>query len=51
MASKYRVVINLVEVYTDGSEEVLDSVLTAEEELAGRAQEKMQELLTHAEVY
>ena len=49
--SKYRVVINLVEVYTDGSEEVLYSVLTAEEELAGRALEKMQELITHAEVY
>jgi hypothetical protein len=51
MASKYRVVINLVEVYTDGSEEVMRSALVAEEEREDRAEEKMQELLTHAEQY
>lgn len=51
MASKYRVVINLVEVYTDGSEETISSALVTEEEREDRAQEKMQELITHAEVY
>ena len=49
--SKYRVVINLVEVYTDGSEEVMRSALVAEEEREDRAEEKMQELLTYAEQY
>lgn len=51
MASTYRVVINLIEVYTDGSEETISSALVAEEEREDRAQEKMQELLTHAEQY
>ena len=51
MASKYLVVINLVEVYTDGSEETMNSALVAEEEREDRAQEKMQELITYAETY
>ena len=51
MATTYRVVINLIEVYTDGSEEVLRSALVAEEGQEDRAQEKMNELLVHAEQY
>ena len=47
----YRVVIELKCVYTDGSEETISSALVTEEEREDRAQEKMQELLTHAEVY
>ncbi len=49
--TKYRVVINLIEVYTDGSEEVRRSALVAEEEREDRAEEKYTELLSHAEVY
>lgn len=51
MASTYRGVINLIEVYTDGSEETVSSALVTEEEREDRAQEKMNELLVHAEQY
>ena len=47
----YKVVIELKCVYSDGSEEVMRSALVAEEEREDRAQEKLQELLTHAEQY
>ena len=47
----YKVVIELKCVYTDGREETISSALVAEEEREDRAQEKLQELLTHAEVY
>lgn len=49
--TKYRVVIDLKCVYSDGSEETINSALIAEEEREDRAQEKLQELLMHAEVY
>ena len=47
----YRVVIELKCVYSDGSEETINSALVTEEEREDRAQEKLQELLTHAEQY
>ena len=47
----YKVVIKLIEVYSDGSEETISSALVAEEKREDRAQEKLQELLTRAEQY
>jgi len=51
MASTYRVVIELIEVYTDGSEEVLHSALCCEDKDKSIAEETMMELTTHAETY
>ena len=47
----YKVVIELIWVYSDGSEETVSSAIVTEEEREDRAQEKMQELITHAEQY
>ena len=51
MASTYRVVIELIEVYTDGSEEVLHSALCCDAENKSVAEETMMELTAHAETY
>jgi len=51
MASTYRVVINLIEVYTDGSEEVLHSAVCCEDENKSVAEETMMDLTVHAETY